>query len=291
MGRVKKNRGFTLIEAAVAIGVVAILAGMIAPLGIKILDRQREEATRKSVQMIFEALFGSKERRVENMRADCRFLPVIPPGDGDFWVDLNIMVVPSHAYPLYVYPRLFGPDSGLPAGQPPQSFAWGWRGPYWLGPVNANHQPLDAWGHPIVLFVRRSNGTVQVHSDGRTGSRDQMATHINYPIAPVPLSNFNCSVTLNITTRDHQAALVGSYSVRGAGLGPRLGGNPHLNEIPWAQSYVMDGNRQEIEQLFTDIVPGSMDVCIVPRTPADFATRVFPFDMLPGEKRVIDFQL
>jgi hypothetical protein len=51
------------------------------------------------------------------------------------------------------------------------------------------------------------------------------------------------------------------------------------------------GGPQHVSRPFLNLVPGSMDVCIVPLAPADFPIRVFPFEMLPGETRVIDFEL
>jgi len=53
------NRGFSLIEMAVVIGVMAILAGALAPLGIKALNQTREAETRRNLQTAFEHLFGS----------------------------------------------------------------------------------------------------------------------------------------------------------------------------------------------------------------------------------------
>jgi hypothetical protein len=119
-----------------------------------------------------------------------------------------------------------------------------------------------------------------------------MARGINYPITPVSLNSFNCKVTLNITTRDPDAPLLGTYSIRGAGLAPVPNSNPHLNDFPYERSFQLQlYGPQRVSRPFFDLVPGSMDVCIIPHAPADFPIRVFPFEMLPGETRVIDFEL
>jgi type II secretory pathway pseudopilin PulG len=53
---VKRSNGFTLVEAAVAIGVVAILAGIIIPLVLKTLRDARNARARNDIQVIVAAI-------------------------------------------------------------------------------------------------------------------------------------------------------------------------------------------------------------------------------------------
>ena len=65
--------GFSLIEAAVAIAIIAILASAAAPLVLKALNQQREQRARSEMKLIYSALFG-----------ECG--PFEPVHEDGFWV-------------------------------------------------------------------------------------------------------------------------------------------------------------------------------------------------------------
>lgn len=169
--------GFTLVEAAVAIAVVSILAGMMAPMAVKLIEQRRTAATRKALRQAFEAMFGRRDRRIANMQADFGFRP-----ENGHYRDLRFLV--AKARPWNSVPD-FG-DHG-------QQFHWGYNGPYWLGETQGG-VPVDAWGNPIELVCER--GRVQVRSHGRTRAPGD---DLVYPPEPVPLDSFRARVLVTIT--------------------------------------------------------------------------------------------
>jgi prepilin-type N-terminal cleavage/methylation domain-containing protein len=173
--------GFTLVEAAVAIAVVAILAGATAPMAVKLLDQRRATATRRSLRLAFEAMFGRRDQRIGNMRADFGFSP--PPGV----LDLGCLVSRRGTAWRNV------PDFGL---RLPAEYRWGYNGPYWLGDTR-NGAPVDAWGSPIEAVV--ADGRVQLVSRGRLRSREHPEDDLRYPDSPAPLGSFDAQVLVVIT--------------------------------------------------------------------------------------------
>jgi prepilin-type N-terminal cleavage/methylation domain-containing protein len=179
------DNAFSMIEVAVAIAIIAILAGSVAPLAIKALNQQREQKTRENLKIAFEAMFGARDRRVANMRADWGFNP------GAGLANLGKMTTRTAA----------------PAPNPPASFAlngasfrWGWNGPYWTGTtmlVAGVPVPVDGWGRPIQLrLVTGGNAGFQVISLGANGQMDSvignrvpLGDDIVYPEMPVDLAS------------------------------------------------------------------------------------------------------
>ena len=140
-----------MIEVAVAIGVIAILAGAVAPLALKALNQQREQKTRENAQIAYEAIVGSRTNQGSSMRADFGFVPPGTLGDLRFMTTRNPAAIYRHGVVPVPYGAVF------------QGFTWGWNGPYWTGSVGSNQEPLDGWGRPYRW------ATNQVQSPGRDG--------------------------------------------------------------------------------------------------------------------------
>ncbi len=177
--RPEARAGFTLIEAAIAILVIAILAGAMAPLASRAMDQQREYRTRDLLKQAFEGCFGARDRRVANMRADFGFDPTVTQSD------LKVMVTQTGTSwaGTSPYGNLY-------------TFLSGWNGPYWTGPVNGSSQPVDAWGRVIQLSV--NSGAWQVVSSGKDrtmGTSDDLV----YPAVAVPYLAHNATLTLEVT--------------------------------------------------------------------------------------------
>jgi len=264
--RRRTEHGFSLLEVAVAIGVVAILAAAAAPLVLKALNQQREERTRRDLKTAFEALVGSRERRVPNLRADFGFIPANAS-------NLGVLINPPLA-------RSFGPDATY------GGMAWGWNGPYWSGSVGAvggATVPVDGWGRPIRLVV--VGGTWQVQSAGAngtfgTGSNDDLA----YPVAPVPagtqattltinvqnLRGVPVPVTLQVSDRNNLAARLSVVQVSGPGPAVTLGASP--GSAVWT----------------FQPTPGQVRV-LLGWDAASSAHEVI--DLLPGESRTLSYKI
>lgn len=255
-------RGFTLVEAAVAIAVLAILAGSMAPLALKALDQRREAATRRSLKLAFEAMFGARDRRVANMRSDFGFT-----------VDQSLA-----ALPMLVTRPEFDPAMGRWDGA---SFEWGWNGPYWHGPIS-NGAPVDAWGSPIQLhFEAHDDHSFQLVSLGPRRRRGE--GNILYPSVPVPLASLQTRVILHIlpSRPDLRCEVVIRYGRAAPGA---LMARTDALAIAPGEGVVHA----------TRLVPaGTMEVTVVPgvhgAVPAGF--RPILLDLLPGETREVSVTL
>lgn len=176
-----RSQGFTLIEAAVAVGIIAILASAAAPLVMKALNQQRERTTRDNLKIAFESMFGARDRQIANMRSDFGFDP------GGPLADLRRMTTRTPANLA-----LWGTSGGT-------QFNWGWNGPYWTGPIRiqagTGGLPVDAWGRSIVLRVVGSG--YQLRSSGRDGTMDTL-DDLLYPATPFLLANAAARVRVEV---------------------------------------------------------------------------------------------
>jgi prepilin-type N-terminal cleavage/methylation domain-containing protein len=198
------QRGFSLIEAVIVIAIMAILAGAMVPLAMKAINQSREAQTRTNLKAAYEAMFGARDRRVPNMRADFGFTPAgnLP--------NLGKMIT-STAAPAPNPPTTYGLNNGT-------YFSWGWNGPYWTGPTNlvgGVQVPVDGWGRPIQLrlvnLVPGPGVGFQVFSLGANGVPDTPAGQAQplkddlvYPSQPAPLASAYSS-SLAITILNKQA--------------------------------------------------------------------------------------
>jgi hypothetical protein len=241
---------------------MAILAGAMAPLALKVLDQRREAATRRSLKLAFEAMFGARDRRVANMRSDFGFT-----------VDH-----PLPALPMLVTRPGFDPAMGRWDGA---SFEWGWNGPYWHGSVS-HGVPVDAWGSPIQLqFEAQDDHSLQLVSLGPR--RRWGEGNIFYPPVPVPVASLQTRVILHITPSrpDLRCEVVIRYGRTGPGM--LMASTAALAIVPGAG--VVHATR---------LVPaGTMEVTVRPgingAVPAGF--RPIPLDLLPGETREVSVTL
>lgn len=195
-----RPQGFTLIEAAVAVGVIAILASTAAPLVLKALNQQREQRVRTEMKLAFEALFGSRERVLPNMRSDFGFTP--PAGTSNLGGMMRRTAAPTP------YPPVFGIHGG-------SVFQWGWNGPYWTGRtalVAGVQVPVDPWGNPyLIRIVTGGTPGYQILCTGRNGVSDTpisrpapLLDDLVYPLTPV--STTNSRGNINVTVENRTAA-------------------------------------------------------------------------------------
>ncbi len=209
-----RPQGFTLIEAAVAVGIIAILASAAAPLVMKALNQQRERTTRDGLKIAFEAMFGSRERQVANMRSDFGFDPRGP------LADLRRMTTRTPANLA-----LWGSTGGT-------QFNWGWNGPYWTGSirtqVGTGGLPIDAWGRLITLGV--VSGGYQLRSSGPDGTLNT-GDDLVYPTAPLVLANSDARVKVDVQVYKLVAGIAIPQTIDAASritaLWPATGRNPN----------------------------------------------------------------
>jgi len=253
--------GFTLVEAAVAVAVTAILAGMMAPLALKALNQRREAATRRSLKLVFEALFGARDRRVANMSADWGF----DPPDGNWTLGLMVDRTYREAHQLDAgLTPAFGRNHGA-------AFHWGWNGPYWHGDLRGR-LPVDAWGSPIQLRVY--NRAVQVFSPGHW-KRDSPDSLV-YPPVPVPLASLNACVNIHVT--------LASRDIRSAVVRVAFGGN--RQGLPQTTTpFPVDAGPAVTRTL--SVPAGGMEVMATYQrnNQGPFHDFSLPLDLLPGETR------
>lgn len=168
-----KRTGFTLMEVAIAIAVMAILAGTAIPLLLKNVNQAKEQRARIELKQLYEACFGAPDRSVPGMQGDFGF----PNGAAAPNLAIATAATGTRLYGLYGA----GPLQG------------GWRGPYWGGGATAAGLPKDPWSRPYL--IRQIGGTFQVYSQGPNGVPDVAAGNANAlgddlvypnPLLPVP---------------------------------------------------------------------------------------------------------
>jgi len=266
MGR----RGFTLVEAAVAIAVMSILAGTMAPLAVKTLNRRRESATRRALQQAWEAMFGARDRYVPNVLADCNFRTEHTRERLAFLLRLED----------------YGgvPPMGLHAGF---SHPWGFAGPYWFGDTQ-DGRPADAWGTPIRLEVTGAAGpggypndmgtiAYQVRSFGpdKVPSDDDLV----YPAVPVPYASMVGTLRVNITK-----------------VTARISGRMYFRLPVDYDSLLRNGSVYEIadvgqQVILSDLPPTGAELVLEPGARSTFPRTVLPLQLLPGERRDVRVSL
>jgi hypothetical protein len=252
------GRAFSLLEATLAVAMLSLVAGLMAPLALKTLNQGRAASTRHGLRRAFEAMFGARDRRVANMRADFGFDPADSFKTLPFLVSRSWGEVPA-----------FGPNDGA-------SFHWGYNGPYWLGPVVAGN-PVDAWGSPIQLLHDRTRGTWQLRSLGP--DKAESADDLYYPATPAAVNSFRAAVLVVITRASRDIA--GTVTLRyGGDTGSRL-----------AASTPEPIRGQADRQSLRFWPPaGAMELVFRPRE-GGFEPFTLPMDLLPGQTREVEVRL
>lgn len=269
--RRRTEHGFSLLEVAVAIGVVAILAAAAAPLVLKALNQQREERTRRDLRTAFEALVGSRERRMPNLRADWGYTP--PNGITN---DLRVLLAAPPGL------RPYGPD---PAND---GLLWGWNGPYWTGATGSAGTalfPVDGWGRPIRLVAQ--GGTWQVQSAGANGVfGGAVNDDLRYPEPGLVPASSQAFVVINVentTSATLQATLVATD--RNGGALRNVSTTPPTT-FPQA---IAPGALGKRAWTYT-VNPGAVRVRMSWPPPAtNTATELL--DLLPGESRTLSYKI
>ncbi len=133
-----RRGGFTLIEVIIAIAILSILASMAVPYAAKLIDKSREESTRKEVEELYNTILGDPKIPTGGTVGDMGRLP-------NNLTELNV----QGAQPLG--------STGL------LGVKFGWFGPY----VNTGFDPQgyrnDAWGTP---YAYGNPGAGQIRSAG-----------------------------------------------------------------------------------------------------------------------------
>ncbi len=264
--------GFSLLEAAIAIAVIAILAGAAAPLVMKAVNQQREQKTRDNVRLAYEAIAGARDRRISNMKADFGFNPPVPPAQ---LADLRFMTTinPAAAYRNGPVPPAYGAVAA--------NLRWGWNGPYWTGSIRpqagTNGIPLDGWGRPL----RWANNQVQSAGvDGVLGNADDLV----FPVPPgLPATNLTVAVDRQPPAPPPPpGALVLTVTVTHRSGNVALASTPLAPATATTWAAGVTGSRTNNFA----VNPGPVSVVIVEG--ANTSTQIV--DLLPGESKTVYYR-
>jgi len=184
----RRPAGFTLIEVAVILAVLAILAAAITPMVLQQLVDARTDATRAEARLLNEAMLGRAEAA-----GTFGFF-----GDMGRWpASFEELVTPSPGMPLFTTATF-------------RNVGMGWKGPYINTGDRGDDALRDAFGRPY-----RGAATGQVRSAGPDGLFDT-PDDIVYPPAPP-----NPGGRLMVTVK-RLAAEDNSYTLDPAGYTVRL---------------------------------------------------------------------
>ena len=122
-GAMRRPAGFTLIEVAVVLAVVAILAAAITPMVLRQLVDAKVEATRQEARLLHEAILGA-------------------PGASGFFGDMG-------RWPAS-FDELLRPAPGTPLFTTAtfRNVGMGWKGPYVNAGATGEDILADAFGRP-----------------------------------------------------------------------------------------------------------------------------------------------
>jgi len=269
----KCTEAFSLIEAVVAIAIMAILAGAVVPLAVKVLDQQRTSTTRANLQTAWLQMFGSQSARVYNMRADFGFTPPAAT-----LTDLGKMLGANA--PFTAVPAAWGLN-GAP-------FMNGWNGPYWNGSVavvNGYNVPADAWGNPIQLVYYPASTAWQLVSagpDGVAGTADDIV----YPGVPTNLTTgYTAFVYVSIFGNRTVNTPGGTIACQ-----DRSAGAPRSTTV---NGVAVNSYATYVLALPMAVSPGPVSISIAFPAAAPYAAVAFNqiVDLLPGQTQAVNLTL
>jgi len=200
----KRQNGFTLVEAVVAIGVVAILAGILIPLVMKHLEDARIARAKNDIHVIIAAI--ASQLKDTGARPQAAAGPGGADGSGDnLWYspgpaprsnDQNLFAAGGQntLVNLFTAPD---PQRGLLQQQAETLFGFGaaaagqeigYKGPYLTHDIA---DKTDPWGRAYVILGynqngQRNQGPIWVVSAGATGIINSSNTVPPPPVAGVP---------------------------------------------------------------------------------------------------------
>lgn len=151
-------RGFSLIEVMVAVAMVSILAGALAPMTLRQVTATRRERALAEMQRLLEGMVGRPASEDDGYVGDMGGLPAALS-------DLN----DATGHPA----RVVDPNDGV---------GYGWSGPYAPRLVPSGGSYVDPWGRPYVY----DGATPQLRSAGPdrvSGNADDLV----HPPVPPPL--------------------------------------------------------------------------------------------------------
>lgn len=155
--RIRNSRGFTLLEMAIALAIVAILGAIATPLILQRILDARIDATREEARNLYEAMVGSDS----------------DPSSFGFVGDMGRLPA--------TFEQLVQP-AGLPAytQSTVRGIGMGWKGPYINRGTSATDYLTDAFGRP---YSGASTGQVRsAGPDGVPGSADDIMYPPSTPV-------------------------------------------------------------------------------------------------------------
>ncbi len=161
----RRQRGFTLIEAAVAIAVVAILSGIIVPLVVKNLQDSQNARAKNDIQVIAAAIAselkdtGSRPTKAGTAGSDGTGVTDSNWVSGSGTAPTNVTATSTTNN---TFLQIFAGLNGSLAASAPQSLfgttagnEFSYKGPYLAADVC---QKTDPWGHTYCIFGYNANG-------------------------------------------------------------------------------------------------------------------------------------
>lgn len=153
----EQDRGFSLIEMAVAIAVAATLVSLLGVVVSRAVQSSRETQTQEQVRQIFDVIMGEPTRGSFGYLGDMGRLPT----------SLSELVTQ-------------GGQTAFHTTSHEGNIGYGWRGPYLTSPFTSTEIFTDGWGQ--TLSYTNSGGTAgQIISSGPDGTLSN-ADDISYPV-------------------------------------------------------------------------------------------------------------
>lgn len=154
------QRGLTLLEAIVTLVIISILIGILTPVGLRLLETDRERTTEKKAEKIFRAIYGAPER-------------------GDFGYLGDMGRLPTALTELSVQGGQTAFHTADGATDHLGKVGTGWRGPYLKG-LSQDELLKDAWGKDF-SYTNTGSDAGKIISGGPDGNTGTAADNIVFP--------------------------------------------------------------------------------------------------------------